>query len=184
MFVLLMASFCGKAGPLGDCTPRCAATCSCLVSSRLRQTWEKAQPLPGVVLGEKNLFTDAESLFLCEGLPAHSVVFPELTVGPSVAVRAPPRRVPRGSASPGSSSWRSVPTGGHGPWDTASLHGASPELSTPLAASTRQHRRLPQHPPLAALHSTTLPLSSHATLLCLSAKADPLLWVPPVPSIG
>lgn len=136
MFVLLMASFCGKAGPLGDCTPRCAATCSCLVSSRLRQTWEKAQPLPGVVLGEKNLFTGAESLSLCEDPPAHSVVFPELTVGSSVAVRAPPRRVLRGSASPGSSSRRSVPTGGHGPWDTASPHSASPELSTPPAGST------------------------------------------------
>lgn len=83
MSVLLMASFCGKTGPLGDLTPACAVTCSCLVSSRLRQTWEKAQPLPGVVLGEENLFTDAESLFVCEVPPAHSVLFPELTVGSS-----------------------------------------------------------------------------------------------------
>lgn len=112
MSVSLMASFCGKAGPLGDCTLGCAVTCSYLVSSRLGQSWEKAQPLPGVVLGEKNLFTDAESLFLCEVPPAHSVLFPELTVGSSAAVGAPPGRVLCGSASPGCSSRCSVPAGG------------------------------------------------------------------------
>lgn len=30
--VLLMASFCGKERPLGDCTPGCAVTCSCLAA--------------------------------------------------------------------------------------------------------------------------------------------------------
>lgn len=89
-----MAGFCGKAGPLGDRTPGCAVTCSCLVSGRLRQSWGKTQPLPGVVLREKNLFTDAESLFLCEVPPAHSVLFPELTGSSSAAAGAPPGRVP------------------------------------------------------------------------------------------
>lgn len=37
--------------------------------------------MPGVVLGGRNLFTDAESLSLCEVPPADSVLFPEVTAG-------------------------------------------------------------------------------------------------------
>lgn len=133
--VSLMASFCGKEGPLGDCTPGCAVTCSCLVSSRLRQTWEKAQPLPGVFLGEKHLFTDAESLFLCEVPPAHSGLFPIVAEGSFCGSRGTtgsPLRVP---ASPalgyglGDTAWGTRPKG-HDLGDTASAwpKGHSPCL--------------------------------------------------------
>ena len=69
--------------------------------------------MPGVVLREKNLFTERHrKSFLVQSPPAHSVLFPELTVSSSAAVRAPPERVLRGSASPGCSSRCSVPAGG------------------------------------------------------------------------
>lgn len=161
-----MASFCGKAGPLGDRTPGCAVTCSCLVSVRLRQSWGKTQPLPGVVLREKNLFTDAESLFLCEVPPAHSVLFPKLTGSSSVAARAPPGGCWGGSASPGCTSWHSLPAGAWPGGHSLPPCGFAGAQHSPGRRHS-WHRCLLKHPPLAVPRNTTLPPSSHATLLCL-----------------
>lgn len=212
--VSLMASFCGKQGPLGDCTPGCAVTCSCLVSIRLRQTWEKAQPLPGEVLGEKNLFTDAESLFLCEVPPARSDLFPRVavgsfcgswgTTGSLLRVPAPPgcgsqcgvpacRHGPGNTASVRGLCWLRAWPGGHGPGDTASVRGlcwlrAWPRghslrlwallgLSTALAAGPAGTTAVPTLGS-AAWHN---PAALQARRSCVSAKADPLVWVPQPP---
>lgn len=161
--VLLMASFCGKA----DCTRGCALTCSCLVSSRLRQSREKAQPLPGVVLGEKNLFTGAESLFLREVPRAHSVLFLRLTVGSFAAVQVLSGRPLRGSALPGCRSWwqraRGAQPGGHGlfPWGFAGVQrsrspGTAGTTTTPAPA-------LPTAPvsPRKWIHLCGCPQSRH-----------------------
>lgn len=177
-----MASFCVKAGPLGDCTPGCAVTCSCLVSSRLRQSREKAQPLPGVVLGEKNLFTDAESLFLCEVPPAYSVLLPELTVGSSAAVPAPPGRVLRGSALPGCSFWCSVPAGGTARgtqhpsmwlcWSSALPR--PPVLLAPLPAATPTLGSAALHDP-AAFHPRCAPVSPQKQIHLCGCPCSPHL---------
>lgn len=61
---------------LRDCRHCCAVTNLGLVSNRPKQSWEKTQPLPGVVLGEEHQLTEAESLFSCAVPTAHSALFP------------------------------------------------------------------------------------------------------------
>lgn len=89
----------------------CADTDSCLVSSRLNQSWERTQLLPGVVLGEENQLSEAESFFSYAVPLAHSALFPKLTAGSSGLGGLQPGRMLPGSASPGCGSQGTQPWG-------------------------------------------------------------------------
>lgn len=162
--------------------------------------------MPGVVLGEKNLFTDAESLFSCEVPPAHSVLFPRVAVGSFCVSWGTTGRLRRVPASPGCGS-RPVPAG-HGPrarppsmrpwWGSArpvpAEHGPGtwPRGQLPCMRLCWSSA-LPWLPALLAPRPAAMPALGSAAqrdpaavqprCSCVSTKADPLGWVPPPPHL-